>query len=212
MSRPPVVLLGIDSPIGLAAVRELGGAGVKVHGIASDRRGVGFYSRHLARGYVREAGEDALIDQVLRIARASGSPFLMTVSMRDALLVRAAADAGRLPGLTPLLPPADKLALVNDKAAVCAIAGRLGIAVPRTWEPRDAAEPVPKDLSFPAILKWRDPELVAAALAGLALPMLKSEFVYDEAGLVAALARYRSLGLYPMVSPSARAAGSARCS
>ena len=197
--KPPVILLGIDSPIGLAAIRELGGAGVEVHGIARNRRGVGLYSRHLARGYLRAAGEEALVAQLLEIAAASGAPFVMAVSMGDALFVRAAADAGRLPGLRPLLAPADTLALVNDKAAVCALADRLGLPVPRTWEPAGADDPLPAGLSFPLILKWRDPELVAGALARLGLPMLKSEFAYDEAGLRAALERYRPLGAFPLV-------------
>jgi hypothetical protein len=84
----------------------------------------------------------------------------MTVSMRDALLVRAAADAGKLPGLQPLLPSAEKLHLVNDKAAIARIAGRLGIDTPLTWEPSvsDLAGGLPP-LNFPCVLKWRDPEV-----------------------------------------------------
>ncbi|HEX8642820.1 MAG TPA: carboxylate--amine ligase [Allosphingosinicella sp.] len=197
--KPPVIVLGIDSPIGLAVVRELGAAGVAVHGIARDRRGIGLYSRHLARGYIRAGSGDALTAQLLDIARMSGAAFVMTVSMSDALAVRAAADAGRLPGLRPLLPAADKLALVNDKAGICAIAERLGIGVPRTWQPRDADEVLPAGLAFPCILKWRDPEQVAAALDRFELPMRKCEYVEDEAGLRAALARYRAVGALPMV-------------
>jgi predicted ATP-grasp superfamily ATP-dependent carboligase len=195
---PPVIVVGIDSPIGLAVVRELGGAGIDVHGIARTKRGVGLYSRYLARGYVCAEGGEALIDQLLSIAASSGASLVMTVSMGDALSVRAAADAGRLPGLRPLLPSANRLALVNDKAAICDLAEGLQIPVPRTWQPQDVDGPLPPSL-FPCVLKWRDPELAAKPLAQFGLPMLKSEFVYDEISLRAALARYRPMGVYPMV-------------
>jgi predicted ATP-grasp superfamily ATP-dependent carboligase len=196
--RPPVIVVGIDSPIGLTVVRELGAAGVEVHGIARDRRGLGLYSRHLAQGYLREGDLPA---QLLQIARESGATLVMSVSMGDSLALRAAADKGLLPGLTPLVPPAAKLALVNDKAAICAVAERLGIPVPRTWQPTaaDVDCAPPPGIGFPCILKWRDPEKAAAPLARLGLPLLKCEFAHDEAELRAALARYRPAGIWPLV-------------
>ena len=57
---PPVIVLGVDTPIGLAVVRELGEHGVEVHGIARDARGVGLYSRWLRRGYLRPAAPGEL--------------------------------------------------------------------------------------------------------------------------------------------------------
>ena len=203
-SLPPVIVLGIDSPIGLTVVRELGEHGIEVHGIARDRRGLGLYSRRLHRGYLREPD---LVAQLNRIARDTGAPFLMTISMGDALAMRAAADAGRLPGLRPLLPPLDRLELVNDKAAICRIAADLGIAVPSTWEPSAFDGDLPPALTYPCVLKWRDPELVAARLGALGLPMLKTEYADDAAGLRAALARYAPLGEYPLVQSYARGTG-----
>lgn len=200
MKLPPIILVGIDNPIGLTAIRELGGAGVPVHGIARSGAALGLRSRFLARGYVRPREEAALPALIEEIARASGAPFLMTVSMNDALALRAAADAGALPSVRPLIAPLETLNRVNDKSAVCTIAERLGIDVPRTWQPEaDALEtPVPA-LRYPLVLKWRDPEIVAATLARLSLPMIKSEIVDDGAGLGKALGRYRSLGRFPMV-------------
>ena len=196
---PPLILLGIDTPIGLALLRELGGHGVEVHGIARSERALGLYSRHLHRGYLRPAGEGALVALIQRIARDSGAPFLMTIAMADALAMRDAADSGRLAGVRPLLPPRGKLDLVNDKAGVCATAARLGIPVPFTWQPRADDLAPPAGLSFPCILKWRDPEAVLGALEDAGLPLHKAEYVYDAAGLAAALGRTRPLGLFPMV-------------
>lgn len=205
---PPVILLGIDTPIGLSVVRELGRQGIEVHGIARDERALGSYSRFLHRSYCRPAGAAALVDQINRIAAESGARFLMTVSMGDALAMRAAADRGDFPQLCVLLPSLAKLQLVNDKAAICRIAAGLGIEVPATWEPDAAsAEAIPGDLSYPCVLKWRDPELMADPLDRLGLPVLKTEFAHDPAGLAQALARYRPLGAYPLVQSYAKGTG-----
>ena len=119
---PPVVLFGIDTAIGLTVLRELGERGVAVHGIARTSSGIGLYSRRLHRGYVRPGSSEALIELLNRIARESGASFLMTISMADALAMRAAADAGALPGLRPLIAARNKLELVNDKLRTCALA------------------------------------------------------------------------------------------
>lgn len=197
-------MLGIDSPIGLTVVRELGAAGIDVHGIARNRRGLGLHSRRSHRGYIREPD---LIAQLNRIAEDAGAPFLMCISMGDCLLVRAAADAGRLPNLRSLLPPLDRLELVNDKAAVLDMAASLGIAVPVTWEPAADNDAPPPGFSYPCILKWRDPDLIAPRLEALGLPMLKAEYAYDAAGLSAALRRYAPLGAFPLVQSYARGTG-----
>lgn len=203
---PPAIVLGVDSPIGLTVVRELGEHGVAVHGIATAKRGLGLHSRRLTRGYIREPD---LVAQLNRIARDTGAPFLLTVSSGDALAMRAAADAGALPGLRPLLPPLRQLELVGDKAATCRIAASLGIAVPATWEPATGSPPAafPRDLDYPCVLKWRDPERVSVRLAALGLPLLKTEYAYDAADLHAALGRYDALAEYPMVQSYARGTG-----
>ena len=197
---PPLILLGIDTPIGLALVRELGRAGIEVHGVARDRRALGLYSRWLAARYFRPEKEVDLIPLLRRIARRAGARFIMTVSMSDSLLVREAADAGDLPGLKPLLPSMEKLQLVNDKAEICRIADELGIEVPRTWEPvpADLAGDLP-DLSFPCVLKWRDPEQAIGPLSAAGLPLHKTEYAQDAEALRAALERYRPAGILPMV-------------
>ena len=203
---PPVIVLGIDSPIGLAVVRELGEHGIEVHGVARNRRGLGLHSRRLHRGYLREPD---LVAQLNRIARQARAPFLITVSTGDALAIRAAADAGRLPDLRPLLPPLDRLELVGDKAAICRIAAGLGIAVPSTWEPdvRSWRGTLPGFLTYPCVLKWRDPELVMERLEAAGLPLLKAEYAYDAGELTDALRQYARLGEYPLVQSYAPGTG-----
>lgn len=198
---PPVVVLGIDTPIGLAIVRELGEHGIEVHGVARSPRGVGLSSRWLRRGYLRPPSAPELLALLDRIAQESGAPFLMAVSMGDALAMRTASDAGQLPRLRPLLAPLDRLELVNDKATIVRIAACLGIPVPATWEPApaDLGRPLPTGLTYPCILKWRDPELAAGPLAAHGLELLKTEYAHDPAELARALERYRLVGQFPLV-------------
>ena len=198
---PPVIVLGVDTPIGLTVVRELGEHGVEVHGVARNARGIGLYSRWLRQGYLRPPAPAELLALLDRIARDSGAPFLMTISMGDALAMQAAADAGKLPRLQLLGPTREKLELVNDKAEICRIAAGLGIPVPATWEPEsaDLDRPMPADLTYPCILKWRDPETVASVLAAQGFPMLKTEYAYDPAELMRALERTRPIEQFPLV-------------
>ena len=208
MLTSSLILLGIDTPIGLALVRELGRAGIDVQGVARDRRALGLYSRWLGRGHFRPDDEAALLRLLRRVGRRTGARFIMTVSMSDSLLVRRAADAGQLPGLIPLLPSMEKLRLVNDKAEVCRIAERLGIEVPRTWEPNlaDVSAEFP-DLSYPCVLKWRDPEQPLDLLNAAGLALLKTEYAHDAAALRRALERYRPAGMFPMVQSYVPGAG-----
>ena len=200
-AHPPAILLGADTPIGLTIIRELGEHGVPVHAIARSRKGVGLYSKWTTRGYLRPPDDDATIELLNRIAAEQGARYLLAVSERDLLFIRAAADRGRLVGLQALVPPAVQLAIVGDKAATYAVAREVGLPVPATWQPQDGpvADQSPEELTFPCVLKWSNPESVGRELSGHGLELLKSEYCYDPAGLVRALARYAPYGRYPLV-------------
>ena len=77
-----------------------------------------------------------------RIAAEQGARYLLAVSERDLLFIRAAADRGRLVGLQALVPPAAQLAIVGDKAATYAVAREVGVPVPATWQPRSGPLPI----------------------------------------------------------------------
>ena len=194
--RPPAIVVGADSPIGLTVIRELGERGVPVHAIARARNGVGLYSRWAASRHVRPRGEPETVALINRVAGEHGARCLLAVSEIDLLMVRAAADAGRL---TPraLVPSLEALRRVNDKFATYSAAGDCGVPVPRTWLPESPSPPA--DLRYPVIVKWRDPAGVSPALAERGLALVKAEYAYDAAGLARVLERYRPLGAYPMV-------------
>ena len=200
-ARPPAILLGADTPIGLTVIRELGEAGVPVHAIARGPRGIGLYSRWTTRGYLRPNDDDEVLALIDRIGETEGARFVLTVSEADALFLRSAADGGRLKQVRALVPPADKLALVNDKMATYAAAEAAGVPYPATWQPADGDVPgdPPAALTYPAIVKWRDPGTVADALTRHGLDLVKAEYCYDIESLGRILARYRPIGHYPMV-------------
>jgi predicted ATP-grasp superfamily ATP-dependent carboligase len=196
---PPVIVLGVDTPIGLTVVRELGERGVPVHGIARRRQGIGLYSRWLTQGYLRPTGEAATLELLRGIGQRHAARFVIAISEADTLFVRRAADAGKLPGLAALAPALDKLQVVNDKLATYAIAAAIGIPLPVTWQPRAADETPPADLTYPCILKWRSPDSVTPSLARHGLDLLKAEYCYGSGELGRALGRYSPVGQYPMV-------------
>jgi len=200
-ARPPAIVLGADTPIGLTVIRELGQHGVPVHAIARSRDGVGLYSRWAAGRFLRPKGASETVDLLNRIARERGARFVLAVSDQDLRLVRDAADAGRLEGLTALVPPADKLALAGDKMATYGVAREIGVPVPFSWQPPAGATVAlaPAALTFPCILKWSDSEAIQGTLARRGIPWLKSEYCYDPQELAKALERYAPLARYPIV-------------
>jgi predicted ATP-grasp superfamily ATP-dependent carboligase len=196
---PPVVLLGIDTPIGLTVIRELGERGVAVYGIARGGDGVGLRSRYLRRGWVAPAGDAETLALIREIAAAHAARFLMTVSERDILWMNRERDA--LGGLVPLVPDARRMARVLDKAVAYAAARDVGIEVPETWQAAaaDDVERVVASVRYPVVLKWGDPVAVGPLLRAAGVAVRKAEYCYNGAELVAALRRYAPVGRFPLV-------------
>jgi len=88
--KPTVIVLGVDSPTGLAVVRNLGRTGVKVIGIGWQIRAVGLHSRYCAVSVLRKRKEDALADQVKALTETHDARFLLVVGESD--LERALAE------------------------------------------------------------------------------------------------------------------------
>jgi predicted ATP-grasp superfamily ATP-dependent carboligase len=198
---PPAVVLGVDTPIGLTVVRELGERGVPVLGIGRSSDALGFRSRYLAAGFVRPIGEGALVALLNQLAEERQARFLITISESDAVFARRVADHGELKGLRPLVPEESRLKVVNDKLTTYQIARRLGIRVPTTWQPErvEAIAERVGAVEFPCVLKWRDPHIVAPDLARIGETLRKSEYCYEAASLRAALMRYAPIGRFPLV-------------
>jgi predicted ATP-grasp superfamily ATP-dependent carboligase len=194
---PGVVVLGADSQIGLAVIRDLGQGGVPVHAIGRTPDAIGLHSKYVRSAHVHTHRDHTLVDLLNRIAAEQGAKFLMTISERDISFLNEVRP--QLIGLTPLIPSPERMGLVLDKARVYAVAERLGIDVPRSVAVDAQGMPDTDGIRFPVVLKWADPLAVIPLLRAHGLSLIKAEYCHDLPELEAALARYRPLGRYPLV-------------
>jgi predicted ATP-grasp superfamily ATP-dependent carboligase len=195
----PAVVLGIDTPIGLAIIRDLGSRGVKVVGIGRSAGALGMSSRYLHEGLVRVAGEAALIEQLLELGHGLGKACLFAISESDiAMLNRHRA---RLSTFRPMFADEARMTRVLNKEQTYAAAARVGVRVPRTEQVASMAEVLALGgvLRFPVVLKWANPNDVVAILDKAGLALDKTCYCYSADELLAYLQPYEQVGLYPLI-------------
>ena len=199
MNGLPAVVLGIDSPIGLTIVRELGGHGVPVIGLGRSTAALGMASRHLHRGLVRANGDGALIDQLQQLGAQLGRACLYAIAETDIMLLNR--QQHRLTAFVPMYADAVRMARVLDKTHTYAAAARLGLQVPRTVHITSpgALAGLTATLRFPVVLKWADPNHVAPALAAAGLTLDKTHYCQTAQQLDDYLRQYAPVGHYPLI-------------
>lgn len=195
------IVLGVESQIGLAIVRELGRAGVRVIAVSHDAKAIGLASRFVAESrIVATPRSPAMLAALLELGRRHGPCSLVTVS--EANMAWLATQRRTLePTLRLALPPDDAFAAALDKGRTLQVAAAQGIDVPRTEEPAslDDLQRIAASFPFPAVLKWKDPGAVAAALGAAGLELMKAEYVYSAEELLAIGRRYAPIGQWPLV-------------
>lgn len=199
-SLPSCYVLGLETQIGLAVVRELGMAGIRVIGIAQAASAIGLKSRYLSEGVViANVRTAAGVEQIRGLGRRFGPGVLLAVSeVNTDWLIRHRSEFG---GITPVVPDAEAFARVLDKHRTLAHAQQLGIEVPRSAQPESwqEVERIAGEFSFPAVLKWSDPAAVAPRLQGAGIALDKAEYVYTAEEFRAAASRYAPIGTWPMI-------------
>ena len=198
--RPPCIVLGLETQIGLGIVRELGRAGVKVIGIAQSVDAIGLASRYITRGVVcAEQRSLQLLQTIRSLGDEWGECCLIAVS--EANLVWLATHQGEFGLVHPITPTAAAMEIVLDKHRTLQIAQTVGISIPETAEPASLAEihSLAQRFNFPAVLKWKDPAAVAGQLEAAGLEMVKAEYVYSAQELVDVGRRYLPIGQWPLV-------------
>jgi predicted ATP-grasp superfamily ATP-dependent carboligase len=202
---PGVIVLGVDSAIGLAVIRDLGRHGVPILAIGNSADSIGLRSRYVNWRAVRPSG--GLQTWLPELAKAHDIKFVMAISESDILDLNAARHL--MPTLKLLIPDEDKMAIVLDKRKTLAMAAELGIDVPQEWCVRhsDDVDPLAPALTWPLVLKWSDPQTIVSRLRSCDLPLIKAEFVLNKAQLKAALKRYDPLGDYPLIQSYAAGYG-----
>jgi len=201
--RLTVIVLGADSPIGLAVIRDLGRAGVKVIGVGWGRRAVGLHSRYCTVPVLRAKREDALIGQLREITEAHDAKFLLVVGESDIELVNRHRKALET-FITPLVPESRAMARVNCKESANRIAAEIGLKVPRTIQlpPGTDDKEIARamvGLTFPVILKWSNPLDVTASLRRHGIDLEKCEYARDPVELRRLLEKYRPVGAFPLI-------------
>ena len=199
-ARPPCIVLGLETQIGLSIVRELGRAGVRVIGIAQENDAIGLTSRYLAR---RLVVTEPRSQQLLRTIRALGDELgeCCLIAVSEANLIWLATHHGEFGRVRPIAPALSVLDMVLDKQSTLRVAQTVGISIPETAEPQSMAEVQSLAVSFrfPAVLKWKDPAAVAGLLEAASLEMVKAEYVYSSEQLIAVGLRYQPIAQWPLV-------------
>lgn len=193
----PAIVLGIDTPIGLTIIRELGRRGVPVIGVANSAAALGLRSRFLQRGLVRATGEGDLIVQLEELI--AGPACLFAISEGDIkLLNRHRLRLGRY---QLMFADHTRMERVLNKDQTYAAAAKVGIRVPRTAQPGSMAEvrAISAQLKFPVVLKWANPNEVIGVLGRAGLALEKTHYCYAAAELEAYLTPYAQVGCYPLV-------------
>ncbi len=199
LARQPCIVLGLETQIGLAIVRELGRAGIPVIGIAHSDRAIGLRSRYLRqRLVVPQPRSEALLSAIRGIGDQHGPCSLLAIS--EVNLTWLDEHRHELGSVRPAIPAREQLRWVLDKSRTLEAAKAVGIDVPESHEPQDLDEAlrVGHGIGFPAVLKWKDPNRIAPLLRQHGLALLKTEYIHDLAGWAAAMKRYAPIGHWPM--------------
>jgi hypothetical protein len=193
---PTAIVLGVDSPIGLTVMRELGGHGVPVQGVGK-AGSIGRGSRHCTAFTPRPKGPIA--DWLPGLIARTGAAALLAIGEADLLALAALPET--IGGCRLLVPRAAQLALALDKRKTLALGETIGMDTPQSWQPGadDDFAARAAAIDYPAVAKWADPADVLPLLAQHGLAFVKAEFVHNAQEAVALLARYAPLGCWPLI-------------
>lgn len=200
MTMPPALILGVDTPIGLTLIRELGRHGVPVHGVGRNRDAIGRTSRFLTGFSLRPEGSP-LAEWLPERIFHTGARALFAISEDD--LVALAGLPEEIEGCRILTPRKPQLDLVLDKARTLALATAYGIDVPESWQPvaGENFAQYAETLTYPVVAKWADPPAMTGILEQHGLPLIKAEHLATPGALLTLLDRYAALREWPLVQP-----------
>ena len=198
-------VIGTDSPIGLAVVRELGERGVAVHAVGKRIDSLGVQSCHALDFTLRPEYPLAVWLPDFVAQHAIGA----VIGVSEHTMCELAQLRGQIPGCVIIAPEPDKFALVLDKSATLAAAREIGIDVPESWQPLASQDHghLAGNLEYPVAIKWSDPVAMVNRLEAAGLPLEKVEYADNPEALLKVLQTYDRLGEWPMVQKYARGYG-----
>lgn len=195
----PAVVVGIETPIGLAVIRDLGSAGVPVYGMARSSESLGLASRYITRGEIRVPDEEGLIRQLIALSAEIGPACLFAVSENDIAMLNRHRD--RLGSYCLTFPDEARMARVLHKGRTYHAAEKVGIRVPKTVQINSVSEldALGGTLRYPVVLKWANPHEVARLLSGAGLTLHKLQYCDSPPELLNEMKTFERVGVYPLI-------------
>lgn len=154
-ANPPAVVIGLDCATGLQSARILARRGVPVIGVAADPRHPCCRTRVCQEIIVANTAGPPLIQALRELASRLEQPAVLFPCTDLSVLVLSRHREELEPGIRLVLPTADTVEMLVDKARFSAWAEQHALPVPRTRHLRTLAdvEDAARVLRFPCILK-----------------------------------------------------------
>ena len=195
----PVIVLGVNTPIGLAVLRDLSQHGYYTIGIGS-LGAIGHASKHCHHKVIRATTKELVIDQLIAVSKKFEQPCLLAISETDITLINQYRDQLNLT-IKVLVPPAEQMAIVLDKSKTLAAASEVGIECPTSLTIDSIAQldSIESQIIYPVVLKWANPLEVQKKLSQQGLKLHKLEFALTRQQLRDKLSVYEGVGQFPLI-------------
>lgn len=155
-SRPPAVVIGLDSITGLQTARILHAHGVPVVGVVADRRHWGAQTRACVELVEAPLQGDGLVTALLELGRRLGSTSVL-LPCTDGSVATVSQHRAELEQEHFVLPLAEHrlVEMLMDKVSFARYGAEAGLPVPRTevLTERAEAEALADSLSYPCVVK-----------------------------------------------------------
>jgi predicted ATP-grasp superfamily ATP-dependent carboligase len=190
----PVLIYGIETPIGLSIIRELGSHKIPVYGIAKNKNAIGLASKYLKKGFYLDRNKKGFFKKINAIIINYKIKSLITISESDMLFFNNNKDKIKI---QYLFPSNKLLKEVLIKENTYKHAAKLNIKYPKTIQ-INSIKNIP-ELKFPVILKWSDPNKITPILKKNNIELIKAKYCYSYKDLINELKKYRKINLFPII-------------
>jgi D-aspartate ligase len=155
MTRPPVVVIGLDCPTGLQTARTFAARGIEVIGLATNRRHPCVRTRSCGRFVEIEAGETPLVEALMRLGPELDGRAVVVPCTDLAVLAMSKHQAELRMLYRFAVPTIDVTALLLDKALFAKFATIHEFPIPKTFVigGMDDVETAGAELEYPCVLK-----------------------------------------------------------
>ena len=155
MTRPPVVIIGLDCPTGLQASRTFAARGIEVIGIAASARHPCARTRSCRRVIEVESGEAPLVEALMRLGAQLGERAVLVPCADLGVLAVSKHQTELRMSYRFAVPTIDVTAILLDKALFAKFATIHEFPIPRTFviSGLDDIETAGAELEYPCVLK-----------------------------------------------------------